>query len=116
MRGGQIMFKKVILKKAIEEGDCIPTGFRIAYLDFHYQVAVCFPIGVHLLVRWFVRLWRLTYYFKPDKWEKKVNRAIANVKMGLIDKHLKERERLAQTFYNLAYLASRKRSLRSNLN
>lgn len=36
----------------IDEGMVIPRGYAIAYRDIRMNTKVCYPVGLHLLVRW----------------------------------------------------------------
>ncbi|KKN23497.1 hypothetical protein LCGC14_0904320 [marine sediment metagenome] len=36
----------------IKEGMTIPRGYAVSYRDFLTESKVCYPIGIHLLVRW----------------------------------------------------------------
>jgi len=34
------------------EGARIPTGWAVSHRDFMRQVTICYPIGIHFIVRW----------------------------------------------------------------
>lgn len=40
------------LRADVTPGEQMPTGYAPAYRDWMRDVAVCYPIGLHLLVRW----------------------------------------------------------------
>jgi hypothetical protein len=50
------------MRKEIEEGGRIPRGYGVAWRAFDLAVVVCYPFGLHLLVR-LVRgaYWRLAH-------------------------------------------------------
>lgn len=34
------------------EGELIPLGWAVSHRDFMRRVSVCYPIGIHFIVRW----------------------------------------------------------------
>ena len=58
------------ITKQVQDGERIPRGYRIAYIDFLSRRAYAYPIGIHWLVRWAVRFHRWTYMYNPDKLER----------------------------------------------
>jgi hypothetical protein len=50
--GGEVVIKKIITRKAIMEGEKIPTFYGVAYRDFAMMQAVCYPIPLNWVVRW----------------------------------------------------------------
>ena len=44
------------------EAELIPFGWAVAYRDFNTERSVCYPIPLHLLVRWArdIRFWLMT--------------------------------------------------------
>ena len=41
-----------ILKLEHEEGARIPFGWAVSHRDFLSQTTICYPIGIHFIVRW----------------------------------------------------------------
>jgi len=41
-----------LTKFEIEEGQRIPFGWAVSHRDFLRQTTVCYPIGIHFIVRW----------------------------------------------------------------
>ena len=46
-----------MLQKTKYEGELFPTFYGPAYRDFDREVTVCYPLGLHLLMRWMRDLW-----------------------------------------------------------
>lgn len=44
--------KKYLTKFMKEEGMPMPWGYAVSYRDFRLQGRVCYPLGIHLVVRW----------------------------------------------------------------
>jgi hypothetical protein len=63
-------FLHVIRWRAREDGERMPPGYRTAYIDFCRQEDVCCPIGLHWIVRFFRRLWELSFYYNPSALER----------------------------------------------
>ena len=53
----------------VAEGGLIPSGFRIAYLDFERHEFVAAPNGLHWLVRLCRRALEVSYRYPPSKME-----------------------------------------------
>ncbi len=49
--------------------ETIPPWFRFAYMDIFVDEMVIAPIGIHLLVRLYRRIWEWSYRYKPSKFE-----------------------------------------------
>ncbi len=35
-----------------EEGQVMPRGYAVSYRDIRMQTTICYPLGIHFLVRW----------------------------------------------------------------
>ena len=44
--------KRVFTKEYVDEGLPLPRGYAVAYRDFLVNSKVCYPLGIHLIVRW----------------------------------------------------------------
>lgn len=38
------------LRKAIDEGELMPNGYGVAYVDYCRRQAVCYPIGLNAVI------------------------------------------------------------------
>jgi len=52
------------------EGETCPRGYRVAYIDFCRQEDICCPFGLHWIVRFFRRLWELSFWYRPSALER----------------------------------------------
>lgn len=51
-----------------------PPGFRVAYFDLCRNEIICCPVGLHLVVMLFRRLWELSFWCKPSRMERLMER------------------------------------------
>ena len=60
--------KKIASRKRISEGDDIPKGYGIAWVDFLSMEAVCYPMGLNFMARWFrdAKYWIKDPFSKGD--------------------------------------------------
>jgi hypothetical protein len=62
----------IILKRyRRDEGYKIPYGYRIAWYNFSYPRGIFLPMPLCWIARWGRDLWLLTYYYKPNRWDRK---------------------------------------------
>jgi hypothetical protein len=93
----------VSLNRFVSEGQIIPWGYAVAYRDFDRDTKVCYPIPLHLLVRWvrdfrfwFMRVGRPGYRERLEgEWRRKgaedeayVRRLMANLQQPDVDKRV----------------------------
>ena len=62
----------ILGRQNIPHGARIPRFHRIAYRDIAMQWAVCFPIGLHFIVRFFRRVWEWSHRYRPSDFEKRL--------------------------------------------
>lgn len=56
------------LVKYVKQYEMIPTGYRIAWMDFYRHQGVCFPLGIHWLAMLIRRVWIWTYRWPRPDW------------------------------------------------
>src|SRR5579859_3103382 len=61
---------KMNFERFTEEGERLPTGYAIAFVDFVIGRAVCYPVGIHLVVRWARAIWFWTVRHRPSRQER----------------------------------------------
>jgi hypothetical protein len=50
-----------VTHRAIADGEMMPRWYALAYHDHYHGVAVCYPVGIHLVMQWWEWLrWRVT--------------------------------------------------------
>ena len=79
----------------LEEGERIPWGYGLAYYDFAYAQAVCYPIPLNLIVNVCRKIyWKLA---KPSfpKWESELAKAYQR---GLVKGWKLRQERFGKDF------------------
>ena len=47
----------VTIQKRIREGDMVPASYGLSYRDPPSRSAICYPIPIHLVVRWWTSFW-----------------------------------------------------------
>jgi hypothetical protein len=58
----------------------MPRGYRVAYMDHMTRTDALYPIGIHLVVRFFRRLNEWSYHYRPSAMEKMVSKAVCNAR------------------------------------
>ena len=70
--------KKVIGRRELVEGSRIPWGYGLSYRPFDRDVAVCYPVPLHLIVRWCRDLWfwivKVGFPGTRSQWENEIVR------------------------------------------
>jgi len=77
----------------------MPLLYRVAYRNVECGYDVCYPIGVHLLARWWHRLWEWTHWYIPSTREAELIEAFAR---GRLEAN-QQLDREARRFEDLAY-------------
>lgn len=67
--------RKLFLDIQIYQGDAIPHWYGVAYYDFARDTAVCYPFGVHLLVRWARSVYWWLVWKRPSRVESELMKA-----------------------------------------
>ena len=84
---------RISLLRQKEASVMYPKGWGLVYVDYVTFTAICAPIPLNLLFRWLRTWWNWVFYFShPNKWDKKIDQAIAEVSNKLskeIDERLK---------------------------
>ena len=52
-----VKVKKLLARRELEEGNKVPWGYGLSYWRYESLTAVCYPILLHLIVRWCRDLW-----------------------------------------------------------
>ena len=63
------------IRREVLHGAPIPPWHRIAYRDCAQLCAVAYPIGLHLVMRFFRRVWEWSYRYKPSRLERQFRKA-----------------------------------------
>ncbi len=58
-----------MMKKTIPDFESIPQWYGVAYYDHLMRWSICYPFGVHLLVRWAHSLYWWLVWKRPQAWE-----------------------------------------------
>lgn len=66
------------MKIYLRQGEVIPSTHRVAYYDFLRDFAICYPVGIHLLVRLARRIWEWSFKYSPSKMEMKMREQYKN--------------------------------------
>lgn len=66
---------KISLRRRIREGERIPFGWAVAYLDWSSFVAYAYPVGLHVIVKVARRLYWMVIAFRPGKAEQQIRDA-----------------------------------------
>jgi len=62
------------MRRLIPDGMNIPRGYGLAFRDFQARQHVCYPLGIHLIVKTAAALyWRFIYLY-PSFWERAIHR------------------------------------------
>lgn len=67
--------RKLITDRQVCAGDTIPNWYGISYYDYAKNTAVCYPFGVHLLVRWGHSLYWWLVWKRPSRRENDIQHA-----------------------------------------
>lgn len=87
------------MKVLLRQGEIIPKTYRVAYYDFTGDFAICYPAGIHLLVRLARRIWEWSFKYNPSKLEMQMREQYKNGQLY--------GRRQVEEFYEFAYLAER---------
>ncbi len=60
---------KIQVRRIVGQGERIPFGFAVAYLDYASFTASAYPVGLHLIVKVARRLYFGLLRYKPTDWE-----------------------------------------------
>ncbi len=64
-----ITLRCLLYKRVPDRNMRIPRGYRIGWREFDMRASICFPIGLHFLLRWCNWIWRWSYAYRGDRWE-----------------------------------------------
>lgn len=59
-----------MFERTVENGAQIPRFYRVVYRDYCRDVLVCWPIGLHWIGQFGRWLWCLSFWRRPDAWER----------------------------------------------
>lgn len=62
-------------RQVVSEGGMIPKGWGIAKRDPYRALAITYPWGVHLIVRWFWLAYWKSVHLRPRAWFRALNKA-----------------------------------------
>lgn len=63
--------------RPLSYGMIIPLFYRVAYRDERTNVSYCYPIGIHLLVKYPRRLWFWSFRWRPSGMEKHIESEVS---------------------------------------
>ena len=81
------------MKKRVRGGDLLPAYYRVAYHDISRYVGVCYPIGIHWIVRGYRRVWEWSLNYRQSAYEREM---LESYQKGKLDGK-RELAELAQT-------------------
>lgn len=90
------------MKRHRHEGEMMPRGYRIAYMDHMRRRDVCYPIGIHLIARLIRRIHEWSYRYRPSAMERMVSKAVCNARWeAQMERDKESATRCAQCTYPL---------------
>ena len=63
----------LMTQRKICEGGRLPFGYAVAYFQYDKGMAVCYPVGFHLLMRWAkYTWWAFVKHYRLSPWESEI--------------------------------------------
>jgi hypothetical protein len=92
-----------LTRHQLHDGEQIPRLYRIAYIDLCTQAAICYPIGWHLVMRLFRRIWEWSFVYSESRLETLVLEALVKQRAELSKipcRKCQERDEVFATHFN----------------
>lgn len=58
------------MRRYVQQGEMSPKGFAVAWMDYPWNRAVAYPIGLHVVIKMARRLWFHFVVYQPTWMEK----------------------------------------------